>query len=83
MVSFLLTYHISDQSFVFILYKTLCNNLYLLVLNASFDDILYVCVCYHSYYLATSADDSSVKLWDLRKLKNFRTINLEEGYEVY
>jgi len=39
-------------------------------------------LCYLSYYLATSADDSTVKLWDLRKLKNFRTINLEEGYEV-
>ncbi|XP_065890470.1 pre-mRNA-processing factor 19-like [Dysidea avara] len=36
----------------------------------------------NGYYLATSADDSTVKLWDLRKLKNFRTINLEEGYEV-
>ena len=34
------------------------------------------------YYLATSADDSVVKLWDLRKLKNFKTINLDESYEV-
>ena len=34
------------------------------------------------YYLATSADDSVVKLWDLRKLKNFKTITLDEGYEV-
>jgi hypothetical protein len=23
-----------------------------------------------------------VKLWDLRKLKNFKTLQLEEGYEV-
>ena len=35
-----------------------------------------------SYYLATAAEDSAVKLWDLRKLKNFKTINLEEGYKV-
>ena len=34
------------------------------------------------YYLATAADDSCVKLWDLRKLKNFKTISLEDGYEV-
>jgi pre-mRNA-processing factor 19 len=34
------------------------------------------------YYLATSADDSVVKLWDLRKLKNFKTISMEDGYEV-
>jgi WD40 repeat protein len=34
------------------------------------------------YYLATSADDSVVKLWDLRKLKNFKTISLDEGFEV-
>jgi len=36
----------------------------------------------NGYYLATSADDSSVKLWDLRKLKNFKTIQLDEGYQV-
>lgn len=35
------------------------------------------------YYLATSADDSVVKLWDLRKLKNFKTIALEDRYEVF
>ena len=34
------------------------------------------------YYLATSADDSVVKLWDLRKLKNFKTISLDDRYEV-
>ncbi|RUS85880.1 hypothetical protein EGW08_006364 [Elysia chlorotica] len=34
------------------------------------------------YYLATSAEDSVVKLWDLRKLKNFKTLQLEDGYEV-
>ena len=38
--------------------------------------------CYHSYYLATAAEDSTVKLWDLRKLKNFRTIELAENYEI-
>lgn len=37
---------------------------------------------YFSYYLATSADDSVVKLWDLRKLKNFKTITLEDRFEV-
>lgn len=36
----------------------------------------------NGYYLATSADDSVVKLWDLRKLKNFKTITLDEAYEV-
>uniref|UniRef100_A0A8C4SE74 Pre-mRNA-processing factor 19 n=1 Tax=Erpetoichthys calabaricus TaxID=27687 RepID=A0A8C4SE74_ERPCA len=36
----------------------------------------------NGYYLATSADDSSVKLWDLRKLKNFKTIQLDDNYEV-
>ncbi|MPC16478.1 Pre-mRNA-processing factor 19 [Portunus trituberculatus] len=36
----------------------------------------------NGYYLATAAEDSTVRLWDLRKLKNFRTIQLDEGYEV-
>ncbi|XP_002734121.1 pre-mRNA-processing factor 19 [Saccoglossus kowalevskii] len=36
----------------------------------------------NGYYLATSADDSVVKLWDLRKLKNFKTISLDDRYEV-
>jgi len=36
----------------------------------------------NGYYLATSADDSVVKLWDLRKLKNFKTISMEDNYEV-
>lgn len=36
----------------------------------------------NGYYLATSATDSVVKLWDLRKLKNFKTIDLEQGQEV-
>lgn len=36
----------------------------------------------NGYYLATAAEDSCVKLWDLRKLKNFKTIQLEEGYQV-
>ncbi|CAL4071274.1 unnamed protein product, partial [Meganyctiphanes norvegica] len=36
----------------------------------------------NGYYLATAAEDSTVRLWDLRKLKNFKTIQLEEGYEV-
>jgi pre-mRNA-processing factor 19 len=36
----------------------------------------------NGYYLATSAEDSTVKLWDLRKLKNFKTITLDDKYEV-
>ncbi|KOB76379.1 Wd-repeat protein, partial [Operophtera brumata] len=36
----------------------------------------------NGYYLATAAEDSCVKLWDLRKLKNFKTIQLEEGYAI-
>ena len=32
----------------------------------------------NNYFL----DDSCVKLWDLRKLKNFKTLQLDEGYEV-
>lgn len=36
----------------------------------------------NGYYLATAAYDACVKLWDLRKLKNFKTIQLDEGYEV-
>lgn len=34
------------------------------------------------YYLATAAEDSVVKLWDLRKLKNFKTIQLDDRFEV-
>jgi len=29
----------------------------------------------NGYYLATGADDATIKLWDLRKLKNFHTIS--------
>ena len=32
--------------------------------------------------MATAAEDASVKLWDLRKLKNFKTITLDDHYEV-
>jgi len=32
--------------------------------------------------LPPGAQDSSVKLWDLRKLKNFKTIALDNNYEV-
>ena len=34
------------------------------------------------YYLATAGEDCCVKLWDLRKLRNFKTLQLDEGYEV-
>lgn len=36
----------------------------------------------NGYYLATAAEDATVKLWDLRKLKNFKTIEFENNYEV-
>ena len=37
---------------------------------------------FKGYDLTTAADDNCVKLWDLRKLKNFKTLQLDEGYEV-
>lgn len=36
----------------------------------------------NGYYLATSAEDGTVKLWDLRKLKNFKTIEFEDKFEI-
>lgn len=37
----------------------------------------------NGYYLATAAgDDGCVKLWDLRKLKNFKTIQMGDGYDI-
>lgn len=36
----------------------------------------------NGYYLATAAEDSVIKLWDLRKLKNFKTLEFEENYEI-
>jgi len=36
----------------------------------------------NGYYLATASDDCSVKLWDLRKLKNFKTIQMEDGFSI-
>ena len=36
----------------------------------------------NGYYLATAAKDSTVKLWDLRKLKNLKTLSFDEGYAV-
>lgn len=36
----------------------------------------------NGYYLATAADDACVKLWDLRKIKNFKTLQLDEGYQI-
>jgi len=32
--------------------------------------------------LATTAEDNTVKLWDLRKLKNFHSIQLGEKFHV-
>lgn len=36
----------------------------------------------NGYYLATAAEDASIRLWDLRKLKNFKTIQLDDGYSI-
>jgi len=36
----------------------------------------------NGYYLATAAEDACVKLWDLRKLRNFKTVKLDDKYEV-
>ncbi|KRZ56463.1 Pre-mRNA-processing factor 19, partial [Trichinella nativa] len=35
----------------------------------------------NGYYLASVADDSMIKLWDLRKLKNFKTIALDDSFQ--
>lgn len=39
-------------------------------------------MCNSRYYLATAAEDSQVKLWDLRKLRNFKTLTLGDQYQV-
>ncbi|RIA79853.1 WD40-repeat-containing domain protein [Glomus cerebriforme] len=36
----------------------------------------------NGYYLATASECNAVKLWDLRKLLNFYTIQLDEGTKV-
>ena len=36
----------------------------------------------NGYYLATGLKGNTVKLWDLRKLTNFHTIELPEGQSV-
>ncbi|EPB78016.1 u-box domain protein [Ancylostoma ceylanicum] len=33
----------------------------------------------NGYYLATGAEDGELKLWDLRKLKNLKTLSLHDG----
>lgn len=45
---------------------------YLIVLK--YTNIVWCCT--------SGAQDSSLKLWDLRKLKNFKTITLDNNYEV-
>ena len=37
----------------------------------------------NGYYLATGAADATVKLWDLRKLKNFQTLQPAGGAAVH
>jgi pre-mRNA-processing factor 19 len=34
----------------------------------------------NGYYLATAAEDYTVRLWDLRKLKNFKTLTVEDKW---
>lgn len=36
----------------------------------------------NGYYLATSANDCCVKLWDLRKLQVFKTLYIDDGYKI-
>jgi len=36
----------------------------------------------NGYYLATAAQDATVKLWDLRKLKNFKTLTFDDGFNI-
>lgn len=73
---------INDGSFEAIL-SNLSSSL--LIYHPSFHPSIYLLhfLFSFSYYLATSADDSVVKLWDLRKLKNFKTITLEDRFEVH
>ncbi len=32
----------------------------------------------YSYYMASGADDGGLKMWDLRKLQNFHSLQLEQ-----
>lgn len=36
----------------------------------------------YRYFLATASEDKTVKLWDLRKLKNFHTFELPDDYHL-
>ena len=36
----------------------------------------------NGYYMATAAEDATVKLWDLRKLKAFHTIDFDAGHDI-
>ena len=36
----------------------------------------------NGYYLASAAEDGTVKLWNLRTLSNIKTLEFDEGHEV-
>jgi pre-mRNA-processing factor 19 len=36
----------------------------------------------NGYYMATAAEDATVKLWDLRKLRAFHTIEFDAGQDI-
>ena len=36
----------------------------------------------NGYYLATASEDATVRLWDLRKLSNFHTLEFDTGFDV-
>lgn len=63
------------------LFITTCSN-YSKTISGHSGAITSMSFSENGYYLATAADDACVKLWDLRKLKNFKTLQLDEGYQI-
>jgi len=71
----------SFSSLILDLYNSI--NIYLIIFFTGHSGpITAISFSENGYYLATSADDCCVKLWDLRKLKNFKTLVLDDGYEI-